>query len=131
LSFACSIFSFSAKLDGAQCYGALGGTVDIQLMDSTSEIPRYHLLKDSLKILLSVRDNTVLYNTIAHRSLLFPSNGTFRINNLSRNDSGDYTLETFDSNGRSSGVRTLKLFIQGKCWEIYVFPLRYSTMYCK
>ncbi|XP_039473593.1 uncharacterized protein LOC116332154 isoform X2 [Oreochromis aureus] len=51
------------RQDGAQCYGALGGTVDIQLMDSTSEIPRYELLKNSLKILY-VRNNTVLSNII-------------------------------------------------------------------
>ncbi|XP_039871568.1 hemicentin-2-like [Simochromis diagramma] len=100
------------RQDGAQCYGALGGTVDIQLMGSTSEIPRYQLLKNSLKI-LDVRNNyIVIYNTIAHRSSFFPSNGTFRINNLSRNDSGDYTLETSDSDGASSGVQTLQLFIQ-------------------
>ncbi|XP_039871569.1 hemicentin-2-like [Simochromis diagramma] len=99
------------RQDGAQCYGALGGTVDIQLMDSTSEIPRYHLLKNSLKILF-VRNNKVIYNTIAHRSLVFLSNGTFRINNLSITDSGDYTLKSFDSDGTTSSVRTLQLFIQ-------------------
>uniref|UniRef100_A0A3Q0SC99 Uncharacterized protein n=1 Tax=Amphilophus citrinellus TaxID=61819 RepID=A0A3Q0SC99_AMPCI len=49
----------------AQCYGALGGTVDIQLMDSTSEIPRYYLLKNSLRI-LDVRNNKVILNTIKH-----------------------------------------------------------------
>ncbi|XP_063339452.1 uncharacterized protein LOC134634266 [Pelmatolapia mariae] len=48
-----------------------------------------------------------------HRSrIFFPSNRTFRINNLSRNDSGKYTLKTFDSDGRSSDERTLQLFIQ-------------------
>ncbi|XP_013763519.1 uncharacterized protein LOC102192021 isoform X2 [Pundamilia nyererei] len=87
--------------DGAQCYGALGGTVDIQLMDSTSEISRYQLLKNSLKI-LDVREKMILSNTIVHRSVFFPSNGTFRITNLSRTDSGDYTLQTFDSDGKSS-----------------------------
>nr|XP_004571786.2 hemicentin-1 [Maylandia zebra] len=100
------------RQDGAQCYGALGGTVDIQLMDSTSEIPRYQLLKDSLKI-LDVRGDKVISNTIAHRYLIFPSNGTFRINGLSRTDIGKYTLETFDSDGRTSDVWTLHLFIQG------------------
>ncbi|XP_013763520.1 hepatocyte cell adhesion molecule-like isoform X3 [Pundamilia nyererei] len=97
--------------DGAQCYGALGGTVDIQLMDSTSEISRYQLLKNSLKI-LDVREKMILSNTIVHRSVFFPSNGTFRITNLSRTDSGDYTLQTFDSDGKSSGVQILQLFFQ-------------------
>ncbi|XP_035765308.1 hepatocyte cell adhesion molecule-like [Neolamprologus brichardi] len=99
------------RQDGAQCYGALGGTVDIQLMDSTSEISRYQLLKNSLKILYAI-NNKVIFNTIAHRSHFSPSNGTFRINNLSITDRGKYTLQTFDSDGRSSGEWTLQLFFQ-------------------
>ncbi|XP_039872450.1 uncharacterized protein LOC120724349 [Simochromis diagramma] len=98
------------RRDGAQCYGALGGTVKIQLMDNTSEIHRYHLLKNALKI-LDVRNNKVISNTIGERAL-FPSRGTFRINNLSSSDSGNYTLQTFDSDGRSLGGWTLQLFIQ-------------------
>uniref|UniRef100_A0A3Q2WBY9 Immunoglobulin V-set domain-containing protein n=1 Tax=Haplochromis burtoni TaxID=8153 RepID=A0A3Q2WBY9_HAPBU len=85
------------------------------LMDNTSEINKYNLLKNTLKI-LNVRNNKVTSNSI--RVDLFPSNGTFRINNLSSSDSGKYTLQTFDSDGRSSGGWTLQLFIQGKCWEI-------------
>uniref|UniRef100_A0A3P9C5F9 Immunoglobulin V-set domain-containing protein n=1 Tax=Maylandia zebra TaxID=106582 RepID=A0A3P9C5F9_9CICH len=96
-----------------QCYGALGGTVDIQLMDNTSEINRYQLLKSSLKI-LDVRKNTVISNTIRERAH-FPSNGTFRINKLNRTDSGNYSLQTFDSDGKSSDERILQLFIEGKC----------------
>ncbi|XP_030596009.1 uncharacterized protein LOC115787440 isoform X2 [Archocentrus centrarchus] len=99
------------RQDGSQCYGALGGTVDIQLMDSSSEIFRYQLMKDSFKI-LNVRNNKVLLHVTERRFPFFPSNGTFRINNLSRTDAGNYTLQTFDSEGKSSGERTLKLFIQ-------------------
>ncbi|XP_025752665.1 uncharacterized protein LOC109204813 [Oreochromis niloticus] len=98
------------RRDGAQCYGPLGGTVNIQLMDNTSEIPKYEFLKESLKI-LAVRNNEVISNTIRERAL-FNSRGTFRINNLSSTDSGKYTLETFDSDGRFSGRWTLRLFIQ-------------------
>ncbi|CAI5651995.1 unnamed protein product [Oreochromis niloticus] len=97
------------RQDGAQCYGALEGSVGIQLMDSTSELLRYQLLKNSLKI-LDVKNDQV--NMIGNRSIFIASNGTFRLNNLSRTDSGKYTLQTFDSDGRSSGVQTLQLFIQ-------------------
>ncbi|XP_039871556.1 contactin-2-like isoform X2 [Simochromis diagramma] len=108
---ACGVETYcDGRQDGAQCYGALGGTVDIQLMDNTSEISRYKVLNNSLKI-LDVRKNKIISNTIEHR-YLFPSNGTFRIKNLSRSDSGNYTLQTFDSDGRSSGEWTLQLFIQ-------------------
>ncbi|XP_030595628.1 uncharacterized protein LOC115787185 [Archocentrus centrarchus] len=100
------------RQDGAHCYGSLGGTADIQLTGSTSEITRYQLTKNSLKILL-VRNNELISNIIEHRSLFIPNNGTFRINNLSRNDGGNYTLENFDSDGRRSGMQILQLFIQG------------------
>ncbi|CAI5652002.1 unnamed protein product [Oreochromis niloticus] len=99
------------RQDGAQCYGPLGGTVDIQLIDSTSEMPRYQLSKNTLKI-LDVRKNKGISNTIGERYTLFLSNGTFRVNNLSRNDSSKYSLQTFNSDGKSSGERTLQLFIQ-------------------
>ncbi|XP_039453949.1 hepatocyte cell adhesion molecule-like [Oreochromis aureus] len=99
------------RQDGVQCYGALGGTVDIQLMDSTSEIPRYHLLKDSSKI-LDVKHNKSLHDTTENKFLFFPSNGKFRISSLNRKDHGNYTLQTFDSDGRASGERTLCIFVQ-------------------
>ncbi|XP_042069256.1 uncharacterized protein LOC121812107 isoform X1 [Haplochromis burtoni] len=99
------------RQDGVQCYGALGGTVDIQLMNSTSEMSRYQLLKNSLKI-LHVRNNEVIPNITERSSALNSSYRTFRINNLRRNDSGNYTLQTFDSDGRISDVWTLQLFIQ-------------------
>ncbi|XP_076733559.1 uncharacterized protein LOC143413956 isoform X1 [Maylandia zebra] len=107
------------RQDGAQCYGALGGTVDIQLIDTTAEISRYQLFKNSLRI-LNVIKNRFLHNTIAHRSLFFPSNGKFRINNLSRNDSGNYSLQPFDSDGRSLGERTLQLFIQAPVTSVLI-----------
>ncbi|KAL3972936.1 Bcl-2-like protein 13 [Sarotherodon galilaeus] len=99
------------KQHGAQCYGSLGGNVDIQLMDNTSKTSKYQLMKNSLKI-LNVRNNKVLPNAEGQRFVFFPSNGTFRIPNMSRNDSGNYTLQTFDSDGRASGEWTLQLFIQ-------------------
>ncbi|KAL3972946.1 ubiquitin carboxyl-terminal hydrolase 18/41 [Sarotherodon galilaeus] len=99
------------RQDGAQCYGALGGTVNIQLIDSTSEIPRYQLSKNSLKI-LDVKKNNVITKFKEQRCLISPGNGTFRLSNLKRNDSGSYTLQTFNSDGRTSGEWTLQLFIQ-------------------
>ncbi|XP_071314356.1 T-cell surface antigen CD2-like isoform X1 [Trachinotus anak] len=99
------------RQDGAQCYGALGGTVVLQLMDSASEITKYTLTFNKIRI-LSGRMNNISESLIANRSFFTPSNGTFRINNLSRNDGGEYTLETFDSRGQRSEQRTLQLFIQ-------------------
>ncbi|XP_035765332.1 T-cell surface antigen CD2-like [Neolamprologus brichardi] len=82
------------RQDGTKCYGALGGTVEIQL--------------GSISEMFNVKK---IYNSTEHR-LCFLCNGTFRINNLSRNDSANYTLQTFDSRGESSVKWTLQLFIQ-------------------
>lgn len=101
-----------SRQDRAQCFGVLGGSIDIQLMNGTSEIHKYKYLKNSL-VLLYVSDKQVQANTIGHRPLIFHVNGTFRINNLSSNDSGIYTLQTFDAAARSTGEWTLQLFIQG------------------
>ncbi|XP_027136534.1 uncharacterized protein LOC104927053 isoform X1 [Larimichthys crocea] len=100
------------RQDGAQCYGALGGTVVLQLMDSASEISRYQLFKNKTSILSGIK-NKIVSNLIADRSSFTPSNGTFRINNLSRTDGGEYTLTIFDSDGNSLKQRTLQLIIQG------------------
>ncbi|XP_019109284.2 uncharacterized protein LOC104927053 isoform X3 [Larimichthys crocea] len=100
------------RRDGAQCYGALGGTVVLQLMDSASEISRYQLFKNTTAILSGIK-NKIVHNLIADRSSFTPSDGTFRINDLSRTDGGEYTLTIFDSDGHRSEQRTLELIIQG------------------
>lgn len=108
-----------ARREKAQCFAALGGTVALQLMDEASEIPRYRWMKDAstneLKqsIFGGIKYN-LTFNTIGHRSVFIPGNGTFKINNLSRCDSGIYTLEIFNSFGKTTGSKILQLTIQGK-----------------
>ncbi|KAM9356742.1 cell adhesion molecule 3-like [Symphorus nematophorus] len=99
------------RQDGAQCYGALGGTVVLRLMDSTSEISSYQWFKNTTAIFRGGK-NRPLINEIVNRSSFTPSNGTFRINSLSRTDDGEYTLIIFDSQGRPAEKRTLQLTIQ-------------------
>ncbi|KAM4555489.1 pregnancy-specific beta-1-glycoprotein 4-like [Odontesthes bonariensis] len=99
------------RQDGAQCYGALGGAVVLQLMDDASEIPSYDWKKGA-SVILNGRKNIIITNTIGNRSTFVPSDGTLKINNLSRTDSGEYTLRLFYSNGRETGERTLKLSVE-------------------
>ncbi|XP_078025429.1 uncharacterized protein LOC144463804 isoform X1 [Epinephelus lanceolatus] len=103
--------SCDGRQDGAQCYGALGGTVVLRLMDSASEIFSYQWANKTLTI-LSGRKNQILSNKIENRSSFTPSDGTFRINNLSWSDGEEYKLSTYDSNGRLSEERALQLTIQ-------------------
>jgi len=108
------------RQDGAQCYGALGGAVVLQLMDNASEIPRYEWRKGG-SIILKGRKNSIVTNTIESRSTFNPDNGMFSIRNLNKNDSGEYTLTLFHSNGQVKGNRTLQLSVQGK--SIFYFSL--------
>ncbi|XP_038555205.1 uncharacterized protein LOC119888618 isoform X1 [Micropterus salmoides] len=106
------------RQDGAQCYGTLGGTVVLQLMDNASEIFKYQLISNRTVILAGGK-NQILSNLIENRSSFTPSDGTFRINTLSWTDGGEYSLEIFDSNGTRSEQRTLHLIIR----EIGNFPI--------
>ncbi|KAM9741211.1 uncharacterized protein ACNS7B_012393 isoform 3-T3 [Menidia menidia] len=99
------------RQDGAQCYGALGGSVVLQLMDNASEITRYDWKKNTL-VILKWRNNAIVSNTMEQRSNFFPSNGTLVINNLIGNDRGEYTLQIYNSKGHEAGRRTLQLTVQ-------------------
>ncbi|XP_038555202.1 T-cell surface antigen CD2-like [Micropterus salmoides] len=109
------------RQDGAQCYGALGGTVVLQLMDSASEIFKYQLLSKTT-VILAGRKTQILFNVIEDRSSFTPINGTFRINNLNWTDGGEYSLEIFDSNGKRSEQRTLHLTIQAPVTSVLLVP---------
>ncbi|KAK2849193.1 hypothetical protein Q5P01_009027 [Channa striata] len=98
------------RQNGAQCYGALGGTVVLQLINP-SEISRFQWTKNNA-VIIYWRNNSLIENQIQDRSLFTPSDGTLRINNLSRNDGGEYKLEIYDSNGQPLSSRYLQFSIQ-------------------
>ncbi|XP_029297781.1 uncharacterized protein LOC115014833 isoform X4 [Cottoperca gobio] len=100
------------RQDGVQCFGPLGGTVVVQLMDSDSEISRYQLFYNNKTTLIRVGNNVIITNNIQNGSSFTPSDKTLTLNNLSRNDGGEYKLQTFDNDGKKSGERTLQLTIQ-------------------
>ncbi|XP_074530494.1 HEPACAM family member 2-like isoform X3 [Halichoeres trimaculatus] len=103
--------SCDGRKNRAQCFGVLGGSVHLQLMDDASEILRYRWRKDS-RVILDGRKGTFVTDLTDNRFSFSPSNGTFRINNLSRNDGGNYTLEIYDSIGAKTATQTLQLIIQ-------------------
>uniref|UniRef100_A0A3B3I7B4 Immunoglobulin V-set domain-containing protein n=1 Tax=Oryzias latipes TaxID=8090 RepID=A0A3B3I7B4_ORYLA len=77
---------------------------------------KYELFTKNVKVLTGRKDrppNIKMNDTFS----FLPSNGTFWIHNLSRNDSGEYRLIIFDSNGKQTKIHTLQLSVQGK----YVF----------
>ncbi|XP_014828312.1 PREDICTED: uncharacterized protein LOC106907225 isoform X5 [Poecilia mexicana] len=102
--------SCDGRKNGAQCFGVLGGAVDVQLMDSVSEIYKFEWKRNN-SVILIWRNNTVV-TPKDDRIPFFPSNGSVRINDLRRNDSREYKIEMFDRNGKNTGWKTLQLFVQ-------------------
>ncbi|XP_069027159.1 uncharacterized protein [Embiotoca jacksoni] len=80
-------------------------------MDEASQIPKYEWKKEST-IILRWRQNEIITNSLKDRSVFTPSNGTFRINKLSRTDSSEYTLSIFDLEAKLTSKKTLHLSIQ-------------------
>ncbi|XP_041654030.1 uncharacterized protein LOC121516700 [Cheilinus undulatus] len=99
------------RQDRAQCYGALGGTVIIKLMDDASQIYKYQWLNKTA-VILNARRSRVVHNLIGKRSSFTPTDGTFRINDLRSTEEGEYTFEIFDSHGYKLLHQTLQLTIQ-------------------
>ncbi|XP_019946462.2 uncharacterized protein [Paralichthys olivaceus] len=94
---------------GAQCYGALGGTVILKMKDRSPA--RFEIRKNATAIFRWANNNISL-NTLENRSLFTPSAGTFRINNLIKSDSDEYKLKISDSGGKTVLDQTLRLSIQ-------------------
>ncbi|XP_071267304.1 uncharacterized protein [Salvelinus alpinus] len=107
--------SCDARENGSQCYGALGGTVYLQLVTDATRYDQLSFLKGSTgaktEILKTKKDKWVIRDTPI-RVHFFINNGTFRLNNTRSTDSGEYLIETFNSVGLASGTRGLQLFIE-------------------
>ncbi|MEQ2257190.1 hypothetical protein ILYODFUR_032074 [Ilyodon furcidens] len=99
------------RQDGAHCYGPLGGTVVIHLVESASEIPIYEI-QHATSIILRGKKNEAILDAKQSKYLFIPSNGRFSIRNLSTTDSGEYTLDTFDSDGRRTEQHKLELSLE-------------------
>ncbi|XP_053284198.1 uncharacterized protein LOC128445497 isoform X2 [Pleuronectes platessa] len=105
--------------DGAQCYGALGGTVDLQLMDRAAEI--FSITKNTTTI-LRWKNNKISPNIKADKYSFTPSDGMLRISNLIRSDTDDYTLQIRNSDGALLENRTLRLSIQAPVSSVRLVP---------
>ncbi|XP_054890115.1 uncharacterized protein LOC129362562 [Poeciliopsis prolifica] len=112
--------SCDGRENEAQCFGALGGAVDIQLMDNMLEIPRFQWIMNNSVIL-----NWRIKKVVSKKNNIipvFPSNGTVRINDLRRNDSGEYKLEMFDGDGKMTGWKTLHLSVIAPVSSVQLVP---------
>ncbi|XP_042158852.1 uncharacterized protein LOC112220775 isoform X2 [Oncorhynchus tshawytscha] len=97
------------------CYGPLGGTVYLQLMnDATgSELTFKKDPTGAKTVIFRIKQNKIVHEFIKARSEFFINNGTFKINNTERSDSAEYSLEIFKSDGHYLDTRVVQLIIGG------------------
>ncbi|KAM7389697.1 hypothetical protein PAMP_023660 [Pampus punctatissimus] len=110
------------RQDGAQCYGALGGTLVIRLMDNALEKFIFRWYKNKTDVIFNWKNSSIVFNELKDRSFFPASNGTFRINNLIRTDGGEYTLNIFNPDGKVVEERTLQLLIQAPVSSVLLVP---------
>ncbi|XP_014893010.1 uncharacterized protein LOC106950579 [Poecilia latipinna] len=103
--------SCDAKYDGVKCYGSLGGTLNIQIMDDASKIPYFKWVKNR-SVLLRWMANKTVSRTRDSRFHFFPSSGTVRITNLTADDNGLYKLDLISENGKYEGSKVLQLHVE-------------------
>ncbi|XP_053284187.1 uncharacterized protein LOC128445495 isoform X2 [Pleuronectes platessa] len=105
--------------DRAQCYGALGGTVVLQLMDVTPE--RFFISKNTTTI-LRWKNNNFSVNMNRDKYSFTPSDGVLRIDNLIRSDTDEYKLQIYNSGGAFLEEWTLQLSIQAPVSSARLVP---------
>ncbi|XP_062332724.1 uncharacterized protein LOC134032714 isoform X3 [Osmerus eperlanus] len=109
--------SCDARQNGAQCYGALNGTVYLHLTDIISGYD-YKLRGNTRKLVFIMKNLKVIYfnkeNIATYDSHIYfeIKNGTLRINKIGKEYSDKYTLETIQESSGATSKHTLQLFIE-------------------
>ncbi|XP_014887015.1 uncharacterized protein LOC106946865 [Poecilia latipinna] len=124
LCMSCAFAGVESFCDGRQngtlCFGPLGGTVCVKLVDSVSESQSYQI-KHTASIILKIRKNEVILGPLSDKYHLILSNGTFSIGNLKMTDGGEYVLEIFDSDGKMKERRTFHLSLEVPVTSVQLF----------
>ncbi|XP_036379763.1 uncharacterized protein LOC118774524 [Megalops cyprinoides] len=92
-----------------QCYGALGESVFLRLPQNTS-IKEMTLKKGNFRV-LKLKNGNITDSIYINRSKLF-TNSTFRLDRVVKNDSGEYNLELYASNGNCLPSFNINLTVQ-------------------
>ena len=61
------------------------------------------------------KDKVTIQDAFSDRMQFFINNGTLKFTKVSRNDSGQYSVEVYDPNGLRVRDIQIKLDVQGKC----------------
>lgn len=121
----------------SSCSVTLGATVYIQMMKNASGHRvtfKKHLPTESVNVFSLRRGEVITQEPYKKRTEFFISNGTLKITHVERNDSGQYSMEIFNTNGVFVKNINVTLDIQGKYLSfisqtidirIYIYKLLY------
>ncbi|XP_061901961.1 uncharacterized protein LOC133649153 [Entelurus aequoreus] len=98
------------RKDGVQCYGKLGETMLLRLMDNDLGLYRYRWETTTTILMTGGIGGKV--NLSEKRFSFTPEEGLMKIIKLERRDSGKYTLNIFNEGGRLIISQTLQLFVE-------------------
>lgn len=96
------------------CFGALAESLFFHL---PTNMKKLILRRKGASTILNIANMTVIISEeYTSRSTYFP-NGTFKLDNARKTDSGDYQLEPFGSDGRLLNKTNMHLEIQGRIFK--------------
>nr|XP_023844356.1 uncharacterized protein LOC111964778 [Salvelinus alpinus] len=107
--------TYCTATQNGSCYGALGGTVYLQLMNDATGFQLTFKKNETgaNKEIFKMKQNKIIHEFIKARSEFFINNGTFKINNTEWSDSAKYSLEIHNSDGTYLDTRGVQLTIGG------------------
>ena len=92
-----------------QCFGYLGGTVEVLLLINTSHVGSYKLKKNDIELISSIRGTNH-----SRRHSFNVSTGIFTITDIKEIDNGPYSLDVHDTEGKEKANIKCYLTIQGE-----------------
>ncbi|XP_030224133.1 uncharacterized protein LOC115552311 isoform X6 [Gadus morhua] len=92
-----------------QCFGSLGGTVEVQMLTQYSQDDTFRLKKNNVTILSERNQTNIRYSFNV-------STGIFTIKDIDRKDNGEYSMEVYD---REAG----RLVASTKCYLTIQAPV--------
>ncbi|XP_077388508.1 uncharacterized protein LOC144025967 [Festucalex cinctus] len=109
--------SCDGRKEGAQCYGSLAGKVVLHLMDRAAQFT--YVWGKERKLLLKGSENNIETEPPERFSFNL-KNGMMTIQNLTKADSGNYTLLIHNVKETGYTSRTLQLFIEAPVTSIHL-----------
>lgn len=115
--------SASASQIASPCSVILGGSVYVQVMTNASgyqlrckkELPSGPMIVFSVK-----KERVTIQEEFKNRTEFFINNGTLKITNVERNDSGQYSVEVFDPNGVQVNIMSFNLDVKENIFPILI-----------